>query len=131
MVHKMRHIGRFAQIDDAVVFDADGLGPGVNVLKTATISAGNGNDQVALTRMTVGKTLTVSTHSDQDLVELDSITAKTLSVTLGAGDDEVTIENSNITKKATFNGDSGLNDYTDLGGNTINKLVRKNFQNLV
>jgi len=117
--------------NDIVRFDADGLGPGVNVLKTATISTSTGDDQVALYRMTVDKSLTVTTHNDQDLVELDSITVKTLSVPLGSGDDEVTVQNSSITKRATFNGDSGLNDYTDLGGNTFNKLIRKNFQNLV
>jgi hypothetical protein len=117
--------------NDIVQFDADGLGPGVNVLKTATISTSTGDDQVSLYRMTVAKSLTISTHNDQDLVELDSVTTKTLSVPLGSGDDEVTVENSSITKKATFNGDSGLNDYTDLGSNTFNKLTRKNFQNLV
>lgn len=117
--------------DDVVVFDADGVGPGVNVLKTATISTSNGNDQVSLSRMTVAKSLTVSTSNDQDLVELDGITVKTLSVPLGSGDDEVIVGNSSVTKKATFNGDSGVNEFTDLGGNTFNKLTRKNFQNLV
>ena len=116
--------------NDVVTFDA-GAGAGVTIEKTASISTSTGDDTVNLTRVSAAKGLTVSTTTGNDDVTLSEIAAKSLSVSLGSEDDDVTIDGSTITKTGTFNGDSGINSYTDGGGNTFGKLVRKNFQTMV
>ena len=115
--------------DDNVTFDA--AGAGVSVLKTASISTSTGNDTVNLDQVSASKGLTVSTANGNDTVSLSQITAKSLSVSLGADNDDVAIDGSSITKTAAFNGDSGINSYTDGGGNTFGKLTRKNFQTII
>ena len=62
---------------------------------------------------------------------LERLSAKSLTVTLGNEDDSVTVEDVAITKTASFNGEKGIDTYTDLGGNTFGKLKRTNFEVIV
>ena len=141
--------------DDAVIFDsAGGVGdPGVTVLKTATITTSNGNDLVSLTELSVSKTLTISTGNDDDtvlldgvtvsktlsistgsgndLVELTETTAKSLTVRMGNDNDDFLVQDTTIAKKSKIDGDQDINTYADLGGNSLGKLTRKNFQTII
>ena len=123
--------------NDTVRFDSqDNPGdptyvPGLTAIKGVTISTATGNDAVLLDRVTTEKALTISTSNDNDDVTISRVSAKSLNAPLGSGDDDISVEDTTILKTATFNGDTGANTYTDLGGSTFGKLVRKNFQNLV
>lgn len=117
--------------NDTVTFDSSGGSDGVTVLKTATFSGGTGDDNVSLERLTVTKSLSIATHSGDDSVTLDTVSAKSLGVSLGALDDDVTVSDSTVTKTASFNGESGINTFTDGGGNSFGKLTQKNFQTIV
>ena len=115
----------------------------VTINGSLVLSTGIGNDTVRLeshgdpgdldfvSGVTVVKSATISTSTGNDTVYLERLSAKSLTVALSNEDDSIAVEDVTITKTASFNGENGIDTYTDLGGNTFGKLKRKNFEVIV
>ena len=54
-------------------------------------------------------------------------TFSTLGVSLGGGNDTLSISGTTVSTKTKLNGGHGTNTFTDGGGNTLNGLTQKNF----
>lgn len=109
------------------------LGGGCDTLRTDRVQAGNnvnvtqaqGTADISL-RNTFGKALSIKTDGGADNVSLEFLAFNTAKVNLGSGNDKLTVTNCTIST-STFDGGSGVNTYTDGGGNLMSNLTKRHF----
>ena len=85
-----------------------------NVGKDVTIRTGFGADKVTLSNVGVNNELKIETRDGKDDVTLYRSEADVLSVTLGGGDDKLSLREMNG-RKAMLDGGTGINTYFETG----------------
>jgi hypothetical protein len=103
---------------------------GVTVANALTINTGPGADTVGLTNVSVGTATTIDTGAGNDTVTLDGLQSRRLSVTLDDGADSISLHDVTIAKNDFIGGGNGFDTYTDLGGNSLGTLTRRNFEKI-
>jgi large repetitive protein len=127
-----------------------------NVGGSLSITLGNGDDAVSQIDSTIGGAESIVTgcgvpNASDDTIVLNNVTAQSanistgpraaadvvvedssftsLSVTLGAGAGNLTVQNDTTTHSTNFVGQGKKNTYTDEGGNSFAKLVKSGLTN--
>jgi hypothetical protein len=98
---------------------------GVRVTGTFSVVQGFGNSTIDLHNV-VANAVKVTTDGGKDDVSFDQVDANSAQVLLGSGNDTFSITNSTISM-STFDGGTGVNTYTDGGGNALPNLTKKHF----
>lgn len=101
-------------------------GQDVRVTGNVTIAQGLGASTITLQAFILQKALNISTDGGKDDVTLDTVLAGSSQVNLGAGDDTLSVRFTTIST-STFEGGTGVNTYTDGGGNDLVILTKRHF----
>jgi hypothetical protein len=101
---------------------ADNVRPAHNFI----ISQGLGNSTISLTAIYGPQLLKITTDGGQDHVTLNGLGITTVMVDLGAGNDSLSVTQATVSI-STFEGGTGVNTYTDGGGNFIPNLTKRHF----
>ena len=80
------------------------------------IGGGDGNDTISLGIPTSGSDI------------LSGVNVQTLAITLGNGNDQLSIQDTSANTSTVLGGGLGSDSFNDLGGNTFTGLVRKNIE---
>jgi hypothetical protein len=92
-----------------------------------TVVTGNSNDSVQFFSVTAGMA-TVATFGGADTVFLADSAFDILIVHLGAGNDELSLQNVDVSALALLSGGGGTDTLNDLGDNDLNLLLDLGFE---
>jgi hypothetical protein len=88
---------------------------------------GDGDDSLTLDSVTVTSHAKIEGHHGDDDTTITDSTFSKLHVSLGRGDDTLTMSGTEVTARTKLNGKKGDNTFANNGGNTLDNLSVKHF----
>lgn len=115
------HISDFAGRNDVLVNSAVANDDFFAVL-------GSGNDTLRVNVVRASDLMHINTVGGDDVATITGSQANRLEVFLSSGNDRLAVGTTRVFSEAWFDGGSGFDRYTDLGGNSFNRQRRFNFE---